>query len=187
MLPPALPPAIRDIADWAQSREYPAALVGAVAVCPHGAARPTDDVDLLVVTTDSPEAVYESLKSAGYQPRYSDPVEFALTTRVLLMRHTATGVDVDIMLGMLPFDHERVQKGVAKRGSFGSVRIAAPETLCVMKLIAGRPHDLRDVAQLLELFPSLDRDYVMNHLHQYAELMERPEVIERAQAMFRVE
>lgn len=182
-LPPALPPAIHDILAWADKCGYPATLVGAVAVCLHGAVRPTDDIDLLVLTTDAPEHVLQSLLAAGYTPRYADPAQFAEITRVLLMRHSETGVDVDIMLGMLPFEHDCVARSILKRGKFGSVRIAAPETLCVMKLIAGRPHDLRDVAQLLELYPKLDRDWVLEHIGQYVVMMENPEVLERARSI----
>ena len=155
-----------------------------MAVCLHGAVRTTDDVDILVVTLDSPAVVLKSLRAAGYQPRYADPVAFAEVARVLLVRHEQTGIEVDVMLGMLPFDQECIDRSVVKRGSFGTVRVASPEALCVMKLVAGRPHDLRDVAQLIELYPRMDRDWVMTYMTQYAELMESPEALERAGEAF---
>lgn len=181
-LPPALPPVIVSILNWADTQNYPATIVGAVAVCLHGVVRSTDDVDLLVLTTDPPEQVLKSLEAAGYQPRFSDPVTFAEAARVLLVRHVASGVDVDVMLGMLPFERDCVAGSVTKRASFGTVRVAAPEPLCVMKLIAGRPHDMRDVAQLVEAFPNLDRAWVIEQMRQFADLMELPEALERARS-----
>jgi hypothetical protein len=83
---------------------------------------------------------------------------------------------------MLPFEQDCVDGSVVKRASFGTIRIAAPEPLCVMKLIAGRPHDMRDVAQLVEAFPKLDRAWILAQMQQFAELMELPEALDRARA-----
>jgi hypothetical protein len=110
-----LPPVILSILKWADSQDYPATIVGAVAVCLHGIVRTTDDVDLLVMTTDSPSQVLESLEAAGYEPRFADPVVFAEASRVLLVRHSESGVDVDVMLGMLPFEQDCVDGSVVKR------------------------------------------------------------------------
>jgi hypothetical protein len=167
---------------WAKSRDYPATLVGAVAVCLYGVVRPTDDVDLLVLTTDSPARVLASLEAAGYEPRFANPVAFAEAARILLVRHIESGVEVDVVLGMLPFEFECVDQSVVRQASFGRVRVARPEARCVMKLIAGRPHDLRDVAQLVGALPQLDRGWITDQIRQFAELMELPEVLERARA-----
>lgn len=177
---PALSAVIQDILKWADEQDYPAALVGAVAVCLHGSVRPTDDIDLLVLTTDSPARVLASLQAAGYEPRFADPVAFAENARVLLVRHAESEIDVDIMFGLLPFEHDCVLQAMVKQAAFGRVKIATPEALCVMKLIAGRPHDLRDAAQLAEIFPALDRLWVIEQVRQFAELMESPEVLKRA-------
>jgi hypothetical protein len=179
-LPPALSRAIRDIVNWAAGHDYPAALVGAVAVSLHGAARPTDDVDLLLLSTDAPGRMLASLQASGFEPRFPDPIAFAEDARVLLVRHVESGVDVDIMLGLLPFEHDCVARSEVRHTSFGQIRIARPEALCVMKLIAGRPHDLRDAAQLLEAYPELDRAWVLEQIRQIAELMESAEYLERA-------
>jgi hypothetical protein len=85
---------------------------------------------------------------------------------------------------MLPFEQDCIETSVLKHASFGRVRIARPEVLCVMKLIAGRPHDLRDVAQLIETFPKLDREWILDHMQQFAVLMEEPEALERAKTAF---
>lgn len=179
-MPPELFTALRDIFEWTRSQGIPAALVGGAAVCLHGAVRATDDIDVLVFTTKHPAEVLQSLVAHGYVPRHSDAVEFAQVARVLLMTHVRSGVAVDVMLGMLPFDEECVERSIAKRAGFGTVKIAPPEALCVMKLIAGRPHDLRDVAQLVETFPELDKNWVLEQLTEYATLMEAPETLERA-------
>ena len=41
-------------------------------------------------------------------PRIPDAIEFAHETRVLLLRHAPTGIDIDLSLGALPFEEELV-------------------------------------------------------------------------------
>jgi hypothetical protein len=35
--------------------------------------------------------------------------EFAARTRVLLLRHVASGIDIDVSLGALPFERETIE------------------------------------------------------------------------------
>ena len=51
------------------------------------------------------------------------------------------------------------QREVIQRASSGPVRVASPEDLIVMKLIANRPKDRVDLEGLIRL-PALDWDHV---------------------------
>jgi hypothetical protein len=48
----------------------------------------------------------------------------------------------------------------------------------VLKLIAGRPHDLGDVDQLVKINPDLDRGYVRALVTQFAHLLEVQEIMD---------
>lgn len=182
-MPEQLLRALAEVFSWSEESGYEAALIGGVAVGLLGPVRPTDDVDIVIITTDSPDTVFESLEEAGFEPRYKDAVEFALASRTLLMRHTGTAVPVDVVLGMLPFEMESMRRSVQRVIQGQSVRLFPAESLCVMKLIAGRPQDLRDVALLVETYPDLDRSWINEQLNQYAVLMEDPDALDRARRL----
>lgn len=84
---------------------------------------------------------------------------------------------------MLPFEQECIERAVSMEINESTVPVVTPEALCVMKLIAGRGQDLRDVGVLIETYPELDRKWILEHVQQYSVLMESPEVLERASRM----
>ena len=67
--------------------------------------RSTQDIDA-VTWLDLAETTgfVKSGARFGFFPRISDPIEFALKSRVLLLQHNQTKIDVDISLGALPFE-----------------------------------------------------------------------------------
>jgi hypothetical protein len=77
--------------------------------------------------------------------RIEKPLEFARRTRVLLLRHVESGIDIDVILSGLPFEAEAVSRAAAH--DLGGVRVRLPqvEDLLIMKAIAHRPQDLRDI------------------------------------------
>ncbi len=63
--------------------------------------------------------------------KISDAVAFAEESQVLLMRHFASGVDIDVSRAWLPFEIEALD--AADYASLGGVRIviAQPEDLII--------------------------------------------------------
>lgn len=55
----------------------------------------------------------------------------------------------------------------AKKVNFGNifVQVATPEDLIIMKTLADRPMDRRDVQELRELFKSIDESYIESKLN----------------------
>lgn len=126
-------------------------LFGAQAAILYGAARLTADVDVTVrlLPPMSTEALVAALGSAGFTSRFSDPA-FIQQTRVIPLVHASTSMPLDVVLAG-PGIEDHFIKRVRTRDLDGTfVRVASPEDLIVMKVLAGRPKDADDVLAILE-------------------------------------
>lgn len=111
-------------------------------------------------------------------PRIENPLEFARRTRVLLLRHTESGIDIDIILSGLPFEVEAVSRATAHDLSGVRVRLPQVEDLLIMKAIAHRPQDLRDIEGLLDVFPTANVESVRRWLRDFAAAADLPDLPE---------
>jgi hypothetical protein len=124
-------------------------LFGARAAQLRGLRRATVDVDVTIISAalDASE-ILAPLRQA-FTLRVEDVDDFVRTTRVLPLVHDASSVPVDAVLGgpgLEPYFLERsetlVHDGV-------TVRVPRAEDLVVMKLLAGRTHDLDDALEIV--------------------------------------
>ncbi len=156
-VPGGLTEAIRAVSAWLSDAGVGFAIVGGVAASLHGRPRVTKDVDVVVITEDDS---WDRLLALGAQhglhPRIPDALEFARTTRVLLLVHRPSHIEVDVSFGMLPFEAEVVQRAAMK--DVGPVRfpLASPEDIVIMKALAMRPRDVADIEGILDSVPDLD-------------------------------
>ena len=65
------------------------------------------------------------------------------------MRHTASGTDIDLSLGFLPFEVEMVERSSLVELGPVKLRLPTPEDLIIMKAIAHRHKDLK-ISELLQ-------------------------------------
>ena len=62
------------------------------------------------------------------------------------------------------------------------IKICSAEDLIIHKAVAGRPKDLDDIESvIIRMAKKLDDDYIILWLHQFAELLEMPEITDRFQ------
>ncbi|MBM5810407.1 MAG: nucleotidyl transferase AbiEii/AbiGii toxin family protein [Gammaproteobacteria bacterium] len=157
----------------------PAILVGGVAVSLLGRPRFTRDIDALV---DLDEARWPALLAAARAvdivPRIDDPLEFARRSRVLLLRHEPSQIDVDVILGGLPFECAAVRAGQPHRLGNLTVPLPRVEDLMIMKAVAQRPQDLLDLAGLLETHPDADLAIVRQWVREFSVVATLPTLIE---------
>jgi len=85
-------------------------IVGGIAVGLIAQPRATQDVDAVLMGLDEVADLIEAAEDLGFVPRIADPVQFARRSRVVLLRHEPTGVNVDISLGALPFENDMVRR-----------------------------------------------------------------------------
>lgn len=70
------------------------------------------------------------------------------------------GVDVDIFLAEKPFQREALSRRVVVETEVGPVWLVTPEDLILFKLVAARPRDMIDVADMLFVLGELDEAYM---------------------------
>ena len=102
-LPQSFLRVLASLTEWFKDQHVSYALIGGAAIGFLGQPRATQDLDA-VTWLDLSETT-EFVKSGvgfGFFPRISDPIEFAIKSRVLLLQHNPTKIDVDISLGALP-------------------------------------------------------------------------------------
>jgi hypothetical protein len=128
--------------------------VGGVATSFLGRPRFTQDIDALAILSETEwEAGLQSAPGYGLVARIDKPVEFARRTRVLLLRHVQTSIDIDVILGGLPFEESAVEHGRVYKLGGVDVRLPRVEDLLIMKAVAHRPQDLQDIEGLLDAHP----------------------------------
>lgn len=161
------------------------AIIGGVAVSLTASPRFTRDVDAVLWVPDiSIEDFLRTLSAAGFHSRSLVPVEFAKKHRMILLLDQ-NGVDIDLSLGGLPFERDAVTNANSFEIEPGlTAKVASAEALVVMKAVASRPADYTDIAELLKFNPKLDRKYVLSTVKQFADLLDRPELIAKLLTIF---
>ncbi len=125
-------------------------LFGAQAAILHGVARLSADIDVTVeLGARSAAELVAALAEAGLDLIGEDATRLAETTRVLAFVHRTSRIPVDVVLAGPGLEEQffaRVEERVVGEAR---VPVAAAEDLVVMKVLAGRPRDLDDVAAIL--------------------------------------
>ena len=154
-------------------------IIGGVAVGFLGKPRFTADVDAMFLL--SLQDIPQFLKLASKEdivPRIKDAEAFAGKTRVLLLKHAPSEMEIDISLGILPFEEQIVERGITKMVSGLSIRLPTPEDLIIMKAIAHRPKDLEDIRTIADKYPKLDVKRIKQWVTEFGEVLETPELWE---------
>lgn len=176
MLEPLLAPIVA-IQRLIEKLDDQGVIIGGVAASLLGQPRLTADADaLLLLSIDVVPMLIEWAQAEGLRPRLPDVVDFARRNRVVLLRHTESGIDVDISLGLLPFEVEAVARSQEYQAGSLTVRLPTPEDLIILKAVAHRPKDLLDIEAVLAAQPHVDEERIAFWVRQFAELLEMPEL-----------
>ncbi|HWP04336.1 MAG TPA: nucleotidyl transferase AbiEii/AbiGii toxin family protein [Polyangiaceae bacterium] len=172
-VPGPLLQALAAVTAWLRQADVPAAVIGGVAASLLGRPRVTKDVDLVALADDSDVPRLLSLgKQHGVTARAADAVEFAKVSRVLLLRHEPSGIEIDVSLATLPFEREVIERAAERTVRGVTFRLASAEDIVVMKAIALRPRDVADIEALLETHPHLDVERIRSLLRSFTDALE---------------
>jgi hypothetical protein len=178
-VPATLLAALADLMKWLDDTNMQAMVIGGVAASVLGRPRLTHDVDALAIL---PEGEWSNAVSTaarhGILPRIENPLDFARRSRVLLMRHSESGINIDVTFGGLSFEQTAIDN--SKIHDIGGLRIRLPrvEDLLIMKAVARRPKDLQDIEGLLAAHPEADVATVRQWVSEFATAMSTSDMLE---------
>jgi len=179
-----LPAVLRDLVAWLKAGKVPGVVIGGLAASLLGRPRLTRDVDVLVLVD---EVLWVDFLTGGagygFMPRRDDALAFARETRVLLMRHQESGIDVDLVFGALPFEKEVMTRATWVELSGVQVPLPLPEDLIIMKAVAHRPQDLADIEAILAAHQKLNLRRVRRWVREFAAALSMPEILNDLEAL----
>jgi predicted nucleotidyltransferase len=177
-LPQSLLRVLASLTEWFKDQHVSYAIIGGAAIGFLAQPRATQDIDAVTWLDLAETAGFvKSGARFGFFPRISDPIEFALKSRVLLLQHNQTKIDVDISLGALPFEREMIERAIEFTTPELSVQIATPEDLIITKAVAHRKRDLLDIDNIVSVYPNLDLARIRHWVGQFAAALESPELV----------
>ena len=98
------------------------------------------------------------------------------------------GVRVDVVLATLPFEMEAIQRSRSVDVYGRPVRVCLPEDLVIQKAVSNREKDWMDIQEIIRLQrEAMDREYVLKHCRDLADLLSDPGIHDRVRAWFDAE
>jgi hypothetical protein len=171
--------ALADLSRWLVAERIPGAVIGGIAASVLGRPRFTRDIDALAIVPEGEwQKVIETSTLYGIEPRIDHALEFARRSRVLLLRHIASGIDIDVTFCGLAFEQAAVERATNVEIGDISIRLPRVEDLLVMKAVAGRPKDLEDIRGLLDAHPEADCDEARRWIREFAVAASMPDLLE---------
>lgn len=153
------------------------ATIGGVAVSLLAKPRFTADVDIVALIKDEDiPRIIKIAKRYGLSQRIKNAAAFAKKNRVLLLKHSASGINIDISLGLLPFEKEAIER--SKRYKIGRLvlYLPTPEDLIIFKAVANRPQDILDIREIVKNNPKIDRKYIREKVKEFVRALEMPQI-----------
>jgi predicted nucleotidyltransferase len=118
-------------------------------------------------------------------PRVPDALDFARISRVLLLVHEPTGIEIDLSFAMLPFEKELIERAQERSVRGVTFRVATAEDIVVMKALALRPRDVADIEAIVEATPDLDLGRVRELLRVFSEALETRDFLAELEQILR--
>lgn len=180
MAPGSLIEVVVEVSAYLENLGIPHMVIGGIATMNWGEPRATLDVDLSVLVSEAELSMFVQSLPSNLVSRAPQPVlEFIRRTRVLPLRHDS-GVDVDLVFAVLPFEEEALERAIEVpiEGTF--VRVASAEDLVLMKIFSERSKDRGDVESVLSRrWHELDHAYLEPRVIELSHLMEDPSILDR--------
>jgi len=157
-----------------EAAHLPYMIIGGQAVLLYGEPRLTRDIDVtLGADLERLDDVVAMAQRLGLQPLV-EPETFTRKTWVLPCGDPHTGLRVDFIFSVSPYEQQALERVRRVRVGEAEVRFAALEDVIVHKVLSGRPRDLEDVRSMALKNPDLDVAYVREWLRHFEVIAEKP-------------
>jgi predicted nucleotidyltransferase len=151
-------------------------LIGGLANIVWGQPRATIDIDVTVWIADPEIPAFVDRTQNVFRVLVEKPLAFIAETRVLPMA-TASGIRIDVIFGLLPFEREAIERAREVQLAGTRVRVCTPEDLVLMKIVSDRERDIGDAREIVRLrLAELDRNYLEPRINELSELLVRPDI-----------
>ncbi len=170
--------ALKTLVDFLSDSKIKNVIIGGIAASLLGKPRFTADIDGLILLPEKELAgILKKAKSYELSPRITGVLEFAKNNRVILLKHRVSGINIDLAIGLLPFEIEAVKR--SRTCKIGKIRLSlpAPEDLIIMKAVAHRPRDLEDIRSVLETQSNLDFRRIIRCVKEFSKILDMPELL----------
>ncbi len=178
--------AIESLNRLLEKHDQKGVIIGGVAVGLLGKPRFTADIDaVFLLSIRDIHRFLELARAENLIPREENMEERAKKNRVLLLRHSPTNTDIDISLGIMPFEEEMIERGSVRSFANLSARLPTPEDLIIMKAVAHRRKDFDDIRSLADNNPNLDLARIKYWVEEFAKVLELPELWGQIEAILK--
>lgn len=156
----------RDLVHLFETEGVPYAVMGGLAVRIHAMPRPTYDVDFTVLLSRSElPHFYQLVAALGYTvpaAQLSGWVDIVQGLPVIKIQFFVgdRAIDVDVFLAETQYQRQLLTRRQLHRAEGLEAWFVTPEDLILLKLLAARPKDRLDIADILFIQGKLDEDYL---------------------------
>jgi hypothetical protein len=174
--------ALRRAVQFLEREDIPFVVVGGLANAVWGEPRTTRDVGLKVYIGERTAREFAALVAEEFAPATPPPGGPALVVSITML----PDVMVDFLIAIPGYEEEVLAR--ARSFKFGDMTlpVCSSEDFIIHKIIADRPKDWADVeGVLIEQQGQLDQAYIRIWLEQFAEILERPDWLDRYENLIR--
>jgi hypothetical protein len=171
--------ALREVKAFLDQHAVRHLVIGGIANAVWGRPRATRDADFKVLIGERTIGEFVTLVGTQFKFRVPDPVAFARRTYVVPI-YASNHIGVDLGIGFLPYEEQAVEKAVVTEYSGVIFPVCTAEDLIIHKAISEREKDWDDITGVLtRQGDRLDQAYIVHWLTQFAQALERPELVQR--------
>lgn len=153
---------------------YRYAIIGGIALAQWGAIRVTRNIDIKVLV---PNLDYTAIRDA-LRKRFPKPARPHAPDNPLIIAVEIGEIIVDFLLAVPGYEEQIIERAVRRDLGGFSAWVCSAEDLIIQKIYSGRGKDWLDVeALLVEQHGKLDEAYIEDWLMQFAEALEKPEIV----------
>ena len=171
--------ALREVKAFLDQHAVRHLVIGGIANAVWGRPRATRDADFKVLIGERTIGEFVTLVGTRFKFRVPNPIAFARRTYVVPI-YASNHIGVDLGIGFLPYEEQAVEKAIVTEYSGVTFPVCTAEDLIIHKAISEREKDWDDIEGVLaRQGDRLDQAYIAHWLTQFAQALERPELVQR--------
>ncbi len=154
-------------------------IIGGIANAIWGRPRATLDADFKLLLGDFSLEQLVQLVGTKFKFRVTEPLSFAEQTLVMPI-YASNKIPVDLIVGLLPYEEQVTRYAQMVEYNGVTFTVCRAEDLIVQKAISERQKDWDDIEGVLaRQNKQLDQVYILAWLQQFAEILDKPLLLER--------